>query len=139
MNVALLNIPQRLNTVLDPVQGQVGIPRRILGHGLQDTARGGEETGQALIVLFPVFADFNFRFLQPLGQFFKGQHRVDEAFIDLSFILFGDARADEYRFGFRMPFLDVPAMRLHRGHHIRQVFQFLWKVLLDQQIDGMAA
>ena len=99
MNVALLNILQGLNTVFRPVDGQVGITRLSIGHGLQDSARSGKKRASCSSFCPSFFSGIHLLFLQPAGQLFKGQDSVDQAVIEPGLILFGDTGADKYRFG----------------------------------------
>ena len=76
---------------------------------------------------------------QPVGQFLKGQHRVHQAVGAGRLVLLGHAGADEDGLAAGVAALDVLAMRLHGGEHVGQVGQHRGEILLDQQVDRVAA
>ena len=139
MNLPVLNIPQRRNAVFNAVQRHVGILRRITTHRFQNAAGRREKPGAASRISFHVRFQFDpFRF-QPVRQFLKGQHRVYGVPVVGRFILLCNTRPDKDGLGFRHSLFDIGAMGLHRRQHIRQIFQFPREILLDQQIDAVAA
>ena len=139
MNIPLLNLMQRGNAVIHAVKRHICIAGRVLRHRLENTARCREEARTALLFMVHLLRKLDILSFQPVGQLFKGQNRIHDAFIILRLILFGDARTDEDRLCVRVATLDIGTMRLHRGKYIRKIRQFRREVLLNQQVNGVAA
>ena len=139
MDAAAFNILEGGDAVLHAVQGEIGIAGGVLGHGLENTAGGGEKAGAAFggVVHF-LFKGDPFG-LEPVGQLLKGQDRIHEPLIMLRLVLLGHARPNEDGLGSRHPLFDIRAVCLHGGHNVRKVFQRRGVVFLDQQIDRMTA
>ena len=135
----VFDIFQRGNTVFRSVDHHIGIAGGVLRHGFQDTAGGGEVTGKTLIVRDDLFLRCDVFGLQPLGELFKRQYRVDDTAALFRFILFCHAWSDEYGFCLRMAPFDIHTMGMHRCYNISQIFEQGREIFADQQVYRMAA
>ena len=86
-----------------------------------------------------LFFGNNVFFLEHCRQLFKGQYRVGITFVAVSFILFGNARADEHDLCAGMTLLDIGCVCLHGRKHICKEGKYFWKMLLNEQVYRMAA
>ncbi len=139
MDFSAFDIAQRSHTVFCTVDRHVGIPRCILRHRFENTARSREESRMTMLIGVRLLTDGNAAGFQPFCQFFKSQYRVDSTLVMVCFVLFRYARTDKHCFRVRITLFNIPAVCLHRGHNIRQIRQRALEVLLNQQIDRMAA
>ena len=139
MNVALLDVFERGNAVFYAVDRHIVVAGRVKAHRLENTARCWEESCSALPCVVHFVSERDAFFVEPLCQFFIGQHGVNDALIVRRLVLFCNARSDKHGFCAGVSFLYVRAMRLHGRKHVRKIGQFVGKILLDEKIDRMAA
>ena len=134
------NLFQRMDTVFCAVNGQTAVTVVFCPvHGAQDTARSREQTGTAFLVFLLFRLGCYLLAVHPLSQFLKGQHTVNDAGIGLRFRLFGNTRANKYRFGPGVLFFDQAAVGQHGRFNLGKIRQCLGIVFLNQQIDRMTA
>ena len=142
MYLPAFNVPQGGDAVVHSVYRHARVFFRagnILPHGLEYAACRREETGTALLGIIHIRFQLYVRGLQPAGQLLEGQHGVHQPGVMLCLVLLGDAGTDEYRPCVRMPAPDIGAVRLHGRQDIREAVQLCREVLLNQQIDRVAA
>ena len=139
MYLSVLDIPQRGNTVFNPVKGYVGISGYILSHRFQHSARGGEEARAAFGIIGYVFLKRDVLALKPMRELLKCEDGVHDTRIMLSLVLFSDARTDKYRFRVWNTLFDICAMSLHRRHNVSQIFQLCGIIFLYKKIYRVTA
>ena len=139
MYASVFDIAERRNAVFHSVYRHICITRCVLLHSFQYTARCREETRAAAVIIVHYFFRRYIFLFEQLVKLFKRQHCVGGAFIILSLILFCDARTDKHRFCIRMAALYIRAVCLHRRIDISETAKHRRKILLNQQVDRVAA
>ena len=139
MYLSAFNILERRNAVFGSVNGHVGIIGIVLGHGLEYTAGGWEESCPAVLVAVHFLFKLDFFVFEPFGQLVKGQHGVRKALIMLGLILFGNTGSHKYNFGIRITPFYVLTVRLHGRKNIGQKIKRFWKIFLNKKIDRVTA
>ena len=139
VDLSFPDILQGSHAVLHSVQSQIGVFRISLCHGPQHTAGGGEKSGPGFLLRLHDRSRLHLLPLHPEGQLFKGKYRIHNAFVVLSLILFCHTGTNKDGSGIGDSSFNIRAVGLHGRDHIRQAVEQIRIVLLDQQIDGMAA
>ena len=139
VNLALRDVLECGDAVLHAVKRHVRVLGRVLRHGLEDSARGGEEPRTALVIGNDLALELDALLLEPIRQLLKGQDGIHCLTVLLALILLCDARTDKHRLGARDAALDVHAVRHHGRHDVREVGELLGEVLANQQVDRMTA
>ena len=139
VHLAAFNVLQRGDAVLHAVQRHIAVAGRVLLHGLENAAGRREEARAALFAGHTVLTDRNVLFSQPLGKLLERKHRVHDVLVLLRLVLLGHAGADEHRLAARVTLFQIQTVRLHRGNDVGQIRQKLRVILLNQQVDRMAA
>ena len=132
------HIFQGSDTIINSVHSHVFVLRIPVLHGSKDARHRREDAGQAFRIAVHLLLQPDVFLLQPFRQLLKGQGRVHDSRIPLCLVLLRHAGADEHGLGLRIPALDVAAVGLHRRKGIRQIFDHLRIVLLNQQVNGRA-
>ena len=139
MHVAVLNITQCRNAVFGSVNRNICIAADALFHCFQYTAASREQSCPALLLFSFVLLKLYAGTFQPFCKVLKGKYRIDISGIMCRLILFCNARSYEYDLCGRHTPLYIGGMRLHWRKHGRQIFQLSREILLNKQIDRMAA
>ena len=137
VQVARRDVRKRRLAVVRAIDRQASIARIRNVHGFEDAANGRKQPRPALLCAVEHRLRHDIRRGKHPGKLVKREHRVHGAV--LRFVFFGEARADEDGLRLRHAPLDVLAVRNHRRHDRREIFDQLRVIFADEQVDGMAA
>ena len=113
MNLSAFNILECCYTVFNTIECDICIVWCILSHCFKYTTCCREETCTTEII----FIFFNFKLyvftFEPVRKFFKCKNCINNTFVMLSFVFFGNARSDENCFCIGIAFLYIHTVSLH--------------------------
>ena len=139
VDLAALDVLQRLDAVLDAVDCHVCIARCTVHERFQNSAGRREETRETFGSFIHTGFKLDVLLFQPFGQLLECQNRVDHAAGEVGFVFLRHARTDEHGLCLGTSTLDIGAVSVHRRHNVGKIAEYIREIFLDKQVYRMTA